>query len=358
MARRGACGDGRRSRRPPTRSSGRSRTSALLRSSLPVGSFVFVLSDFLADAGLATLARGDRPSLGHRSRRDPGSGLGGELPRDRRRRRHRSSMPRAARCGASGCGGARRAGSAPRTRRGMRRSFDGFIDLGLEPVVLTSSDPEAILGGISLLGRCPAPRPAGRPVKRARGDRRRARGRRRGGAGSRGRGRARRCALVPGLGDRRARTCSATRSRPRCRRSRPRAAAGRDDDQDRLRALRDRRPGRGRAGRRPARRRRCAGAGTSSASRARASPARRSGASSSGRRRSRSRSTVADELATATWPIVIVRSRLGPEDRARPEQRASIYPRRRRRPTASSAVDAASGSSGSRRSWSRSRRSR
>ena len=32
------------------------------------------------------------------------------------------------------------------------------------------------------------------------------------------------------------------------------------------------------------------------------------------------------ELATATWPIVIVRSRLGPEDRARPEQRASIYP--------------------------------
>jgi hypothetical protein len=33
-----------------------------------------------------------------------------------------------------------------------------------------------------------------------------------------------------------------------------------------------------------------------------------------------------NELATATWPIVIVRSRLGPEDRARPEQRASIYP--------------------------------
>ena len=39
-----------RSRRRPTRSSGRSPTSALLRSSLPVGSFVFVLSDFLADA--------------------------------------------------------------------------------------------------------------------------------------------------------------------------------------------------------------------------------------------------------------------------------------------------------------------
>ena len=27
----------------------------------------------------------------------------------------------------------------------MRRSIRGFIDLGLEPVVLTSSDPEAIL---------------------------------------------------------------------------------------------------------------------------------------------------------------------------------------------------------------------
>jgi hypothetical protein len=32
------------------------------------------------------------------------------------------------------------------------------------------------------------------------------------------------------------------------------------------------------------------------------------------------------EVATATWPIVIVRSRLGADDRARPEQRASIYP--------------------------------
>jgi len=31
-------------------------------------------------------------------------------------------------------------------------------------------------------------------------------------------------------------------------------------------------------------------------------------------------------IATATWPIVIVKSRLGPDDRARPEQRASIYP--------------------------------
>jgi len=32
------------------------------------------------------------------------------------------------------------------------------------------------------------------------------------------------------------------------------------------------------------------------------------------------------QIATATWPIVIMRSRLGPEDRARPAQRASIYP--------------------------------
>jgi hypothetical protein len=32
------------------------------------------------------------------------------------------------------------------------------------------------------------------------------------------------------------------------------------------------------------------------------------------------------QVATATWPILIMRSRLGPDDRARPVQRASIYP--------------------------------
>ena len=66
----------------------------------------------------------------------------------------------------------------------------------------------------------------------------------------------------------------------------------------------------------------------------------------------------ATELATATWPIVIVRSRLGPEDRARPEQRASIYPRRRRRRNGIAPATLRADPLGRRRSWSRSRRSR
>ena len=58
----------------------------------------------------------------------------------------------------------------------------------------------------------------------------------------------------------------------------------------------------------------------------------------------------ADEIATATWPIVIVRSRLGPEDRARPEQRASIYPVGGADPT-DRAGDAGADALGLRRSW-------
>jgi hypothetical protein len=33
-----------------------------------------------------------------------------------------------------------------------------------------------------------------------------------------------------------------------------------------------------------------------------------------------------DQVVTAIWPTVIVKSRLGPDDRARPEQRVTIYP--------------------------------
>ena len=73
------------------------------------------------------------------------------------------------------------------------------------------------------------------------------------------------------------------------------------------------------------------------------------------RRRSPSRSTGQTEIATATWPVVIVRSRLGPEDRARPEQRASIYPRRRA-DAAGSSRRRSSGCSGSRRRGSSSSR--
>ena len=118
----------------------------LLRSSLPVGSFVFVLSDFLADAGLATWLE----AIGHRWDivpvviQDPVweasfpeiggvvvtfvDAASGEVRRVRMRR-----------------GEAHRLRAEHEARHAAL--VRGFIDLGLEPVVLTSSDPDAILAG-------------------------------------------------------------------------------------------------------------------------------------------------------------------------------------------------------------------
>ena len=117
-----------------------------LRSSLPVGSFVFVLSDFLADAGLDTWLE----AIGHRWDivpvviQDPlweasfpeiggvvvtfVDAASGEVQRVRMRRSE-----------------ARRLRSEHEARH--EALVRGFIDLGLEPVVLSSSDPEAILAG-------------------------------------------------------------------------------------------------------------------------------------------------------------------------------------------------------------------
>ena len=110
------------------------------------GSFVFVLSDFLADAGLATWLE----AIGHRWDivpvviQDPVweasfpeiggvvvtfvDAASGEVRRVRMRR-----------------GEAHRLRAEHEARHAAL--VRGFIDLGLEPVVLTSSDPDAILAG-------------------------------------------------------------------------------------------------------------------------------------------------------------------------------------------------------------------
>ncbi len=118
----------------------------MLRSSLPVGSFVFVLSDFLADASLATWleAIGRRWDIVPVVIQDPVweasfpeiggvvvtfvDAASGAVRRVRMRR-----------------GEARRLRAAHEARH--KALVRGFIDLGLDPVVLTSSDPEAILAG-------------------------------------------------------------------------------------------------------------------------------------------------------------------------------------------------------------------
>ena len=115
-----------------------------LRSSLPVGCFVFVLSDFLADAGLATWLE----AIGHRWDivpvviQDPV---------------WEASFPEIGGVVVTFVDAASGAVRRVRMRRGEARRLRtehevrhdalvrGFIDLGLEPVVLTSSEPDAIL---------------------------------------------------------------------------------------------------------------------------------------------------------------------------------------------------------------------
>ena len=65
----------------------RSRFLGELRRTLPTGSFVFVLSDFLEPPTRRAWAQALELPLGPRPGRDPGPGLGAELPGGRRRRR-------------------------------------------------------------------------------------------------------------------------------------------------------------------------------------------------------------------------------------------------------------------------------
>ena len=71
------------STRRRTRSSARSTTSRALRADLPSGSFVFVVSDFLAPPPLETWLHARSLALGRRPRDRPGPRLGAELPRAR-----------------------------------------------------------------------------------------------------------------------------------------------------------------------------------------------------------------------------------------------------------------------------------
>ena len=117
-----------------------------LRSALPVGSFVFVLSDFLADAALATWleAIGRRWDIVPVVIQDPV--WEASFPDDRRRGRH--VRRRGERRSATGPDAAGRGTTAARCARGAARGARSRLHrLGLEPVVLTSADPEAILAG-------------------------------------------------------------------------------------------------------------------------------------------------------------------------------------------------------------------
>ena len=115
-----------------------------MRGSLSAGSFVFVLSDFLADADEAAWLE----ALGHRwdivpvviqdpvweaSFPDVAGVVVTYVDADSGRAAARAHAPR-------------RGATAPRRARGAPRRADPPVHrLGLEPVVLTSSDPEAIL---------------------------------------------------------------------------------------------------------------------------------------------------------------------------------------------------------------------
>ena len=111
---------------------------------VPPGTFVFVLSDFLPPPSAARLDRRARGRLGRRSRRRPGSRLGALVPG--RLRRHAAARRSRTTGTPSLVRLSRKEARARRDANEQRaaRLDDALLDLGLDPVTITSSDRGAV----------------------------------------------------------------------------------------------------------------------------------------------------------------------------------------------------------------------
>ena len=132
---RSALADGTRSTRPRTTSSARFALLARLRRDLPAGSFVFVVSDFLAPPPPQTLAARAARALGRRSRGRPGPGRGSRASRTLRSVAVPFADREPARVDAACAVAARGARAASRNEERLARLLGRARGLGLEPVV-------------------------------------------------------------------------------------------------------------------------------------------------------------------------------------------------------------------------------
>ena len=116
---------------------------ATARSAVPLGSFVFVLSDFIAADPAGCWATRGRPRLGRRAGDRAGPAVGAELPGDRRRRvlgrrcTRRADAPRSA-------GRRRGRGSARAHEDRLAEVQRDFLRLGLDPIVVDDAAPEQV----------------------------------------------------------------------------------------------------------------------------------------------------------------------------------------------------------------------
>ena len=116
-----------------------------VQSAVPIGSFVFVVSDFIAPPPHELWAQRGRPRLGRRPRDRPGPDLGAELSADRRRARRRSvtrtaTIARHVRLSRQrGRGTSQAQRDAPR-----RRCCATSCRLGLDPILVGEAEPERV----------------------------------------------------------------------------------------------------------------------------------------------------------------------------------------------------------------------
>ena len=116
-----------------------------VRSAVPIGSFVFVVSDFIAPPAAGAVGARGRPRLGRRPGDRAGPDLGAELPADRRRASSSLGDAHGAeRAARAPVGAARSRSGAGSTRRGSQTLRRDFVRLGLDPVLVGDAAPERV----------------------------------------------------------------------------------------------------------------------------------------------------------------------------------------------------------------------
>ena len=142
----GTCSTPRTGRRRTT-SRSRSSSSRGTAARFPGGSFLFVLSDFLAQPARGTSGSASSSTGGTSSRSSCRTRSGSRASRRSTASSSRSPA-RTGACGSCACRAASRRSAAARTSQRRDALLDEFAGLGIEPVLLSSADHEHVLAAL------------------------------------------------------------------------------------------------------------------------------------------------------------------------------------------------------------------